>query len=40
MMEQARHGGAEKKGGGESVVGDLGKVGKTRRVFFKSRKEH
>ena len=38
MMEKARNGGAEKNGGGESVVGDLGKVGKTRRVFFKSRK--
>ena len=39
MMERARLGGGEKKGGGESVVGDLGKVGRTRRVFFKSRKE-
>ena len=39
MMEQARHGGAEKKGTGEGLVGDLGKVGNTRRVFFKSRKE-
>ena len=39
MMEQARNGGTEKKGGGESVIGDLGKVGRTKRVFFKSRKE-
>ena len=40
MMERARiGGGGEKKGGGESVVGELGKVGRTRRVFFKSRKE-
>ena len=41
MMEKARRGGGEKKGGGggeESVVGDLGKVGRTRRVFFKGRK--
>ncbi len=39
MMELARHSGAEKKGGSESVVGDLGKVGNTKRVFFRSRKE-
>ena len=39
MMEQARHSGVEKKVGGESLVGDLGKVGNTRRVFFKSKKE-
>lgn len=39
MMEQARHSGVERKGGSESVVGDLGKVGNTRRVFFKSQKE-
>lgn len=42
MMEQARHGGGteKKNGGGESsVIGDLGKVGRTKRVFFKSRKE-
>lgn len=47
MMEQARLGGGgggggteKKNGGGESgVIGDLGKVGRTRRVFFKSRKE-
>ena len=40
MMEQARQGGCggEKKGGSESVVGDLGKVGRTRRVFFRSKK--
>ena len=38
MMEKARQGGGEKKGGEESVVGDLGKVGRTRRVFFKGRK--
>ena len=38
MMEQARQSGAEKKGGSESVVGDLGKVGRTRRVFFRSKK--
>ena len=42
MMEKARLGGAEKRGGGgggsnESVVGDLGKVGKTRRVFFRKK---
>lgn len=43
MMEQARHGGGgteKKNGSGESsVIGDLGKVGRTKRVFFKSRKE-
>lgn len=39
IMEKARHSGAEKKGGSESVVGDLGKVGSTRRVFFRSKKE-
>ena len=42
MMEQARNGGGteKKNGGGESsVIGDLGKVGRTKRVFFKSRKE-
>ena len=39
MMEQARSSGTERKGGGESAVGDLGKVGKTRRVFFRSKKE-
>ncbi len=39
MMELARHSGAEKKGGSESVLGDLGKVGNTKRVFFRSRKE-
>ena len=39
MMAQARQSGGEKKGSGESVVGDLGKVGNTKRVFFKSRKE-
>lgn len=40
MMEQARQGGGEKKGGGgEGAVGDLGKVGRTRRVFFRNRKE-
>lgn len=38
MVEQARHSGTEKKGS-ESAVGDLGKVGGTQRVFFKSRKE-
>lgn len=39
MMEQARNSGAEKKGGSESVVGELGKVGATKRVFLKRRKE-
>lgn len=39
MMERARHSGSEKKGGGEGVVGDLGKVGSTKRIFFKGRKE-
>ncbi|CAF9905863.1 hypothetical protein IMSHALPRED_003996 [Imshaugia aleurites] len=39
MLEQARQSGAEKKGGGESAVGELGKVGSTRRIFFKNKKE-
>ena len=39
MMAQARQSGGEKKTGGESVVGDLGKVGNTKRVFFRGRKE-
>lgn len=39
MMELARHSGVEKKGGSESVVGDLGKVGSTKRVFFRGRNE-
>ena len=39
MMAQARQSGGEKKGGGESAVGDLGKVGNTKRVFFRGRKE-
>ena len=39
MMAQARQSGGEKKGSGESAVGDLGKVGNTKRVFFKGRKE-
>ena len=39
MMELARHSGADKKGGSESVVGDLGKVGNTKRVFFRSKRE-
>ena len=39
MMAQARQSGGEKKGGGENAVGDLGKVGSTKRVFFKGRKE-
>ncbi len=39
ILEKARLGGGEKKGGKEGVVGELGKVGRTRRVFFKGRKE-
>ena len=39
MMGQARHSGAEKKGGSDITVGELGKVGSTRRIFFKNRKE-
>ena len=39
MMAQARQSGGEKKTGGESAVGDLGKVGNTKRVFFRGRKE-
>lgn len=39
LMEQARQSGAENKGGTEGVVGDLGKMGNTKRVFLKSRKE-
>lgn len=39
LMEQARQSGPEKTGGSESTIGDLGKVGGTKRVFFKNRKE-
>ena len=39
MMAQARQSGGEKKGSGESAVGDLGKVGNVKRVFFRGRKE-
>lgn len=39
LMEQARHSGPEKTADGESALGGLGKVGRTKRVFFKSRKE-
>lgn len=39
MMAQARQSGGDKKSGGETVVGDLGTVGSTKRVFFKGRKE-
>ncbi|CAD6568652.1 MAG: hypothetical protein ASARMPRED_001901 [Alectoria sarmentosa] len=39
LMEQARHSGPEKTVDGESAIGGLGKVGRTKRVFFKNRKE-
>ena len=40
MLDQARHFSAEKnKGGGDRDFGDLGKVGNTKRVFLKSRRD-
>ena len=39
LMEQARQSGPEKMGGSEGAIGDLGRVGATKRVFLKNRKE-
>lgn len=39
LTEQARQSGPEKASGSGSAIGDLGKVGGTKRVFFKKRKE-
>lgn len=39
MLDQARKASAEKTKGGEGEFGDLGKVGSTKRVFMRSRKE-
>lgn len=39
MVDQARNTSAEKKKGGEGDFGDLGKVGGTKRLFLKSKKD-
>ncbi len=39
MVDQARNSSAEKKKGAEGDFGDLGKVGGTKRLFMKSKKE-
>ena len=39
MLDQARKASAEKKKGAEGEIGDLGKIGGTRRVFIRSRTE-
>ena len=39
MLDQARKASAEKTKGGDGEFGDLGKVGNTKRVFMRSRKD-